>query len=228
MHGDRVVQTRRDPPPGTSWVTMAGMRVFAAVLFVLLVGEAALLSPAGEGFPDWVIAASSGDWAAHDPLVIAHFMLMGVWPLLLVTQTADRWRTRPVPLLPFALLTFAGGAFALLPGLVLVGDARHPPGRIGRLSRHPIVQGLLAAQVLGLLGWGLTRGSVAAWWTAFTTDPFLHIMAFDSVAVWLTSIALARTTDDGVPWTRTLLPAVGTAWYNAAPRAGQIEATAPS
>lgn len=204
------------------------MKPFAAILFVLLVGEAWLFAPAGDGLPDWVVALSLGDWSAHDPLVVAHFMLMGVWPLLLISQTAPQWRTRPVPLLPFALLTFVLGAFVLLPGLMIVGDQRHPLGAVGRLARHRIVQGLLAAQALGLLGWGLVTGSVAVWWHTFQTDPFLHIMTFDSLAVWLTSMAIAYHADDGVPWTRTLLPAVGTAWWNAAPRSPQMDATAPS
>lgn len=206
------------------------MRWFALVLWTALVAEAALLAPAGEGLPDWVLAVSSGDWGAHDPLVIAHFMLMGVWPLLLLAQTADRWRTRPVPLLPFVALTMALGAFVLLPGLMIVGSQRHAVGRVGRIARHPLVQALLALQAIGLAAWGFGAGSTSAWLEAFRTDPFLHIMTFDSLAVWATSVALARDSQDGVPWTRALIPAVGTAWFNAGPRpqAAQIEATEPS
>lgn len=205
-------------------------RSAAIILWCLLVGEAWLLSPEGEAMPEWVWAAIAGDWGAHDPWVVAHFMLMGVWPLILISQTADRWLTRPVPLLPFTLGTMALGAFILLPGLALTGSQRHPVGRVGALTRHPLAQGVLALSAVGLGVWALLTGSPAAWVDAVQTDPFLHIMAFDSLVVWLTSVLLAwdstQTSEgQGPPWTLTLLPVVGTCWWTAR---RQIEATEPS
>lgn len=197
----------------------------ALTTWILLLLAVATTGPDGAGLPDWVIAAIGGDLQAHEPWVIAHFNLMGVWPLVLTTQAARRWFVRPLWLLPFLVASMAGGAFVLLPALAVVGDTVHPRGQVGRLVQRPVGQAVLALSAVALVGWGLVAGSPAAWWHAWQTDPFLHAMALDSVAVWIASMLLARS-EDPEGWTVTLVPLLGTCWWTAT-RPAQIEATAP-
>lgn len=106
-----------------------GLRVGAVVLWVALIGEAVVWAPPAR--PDqgaWVLRLLTGQWDGEEPVVVALFNLMGVWPFVLAAQLAPWLRRRPLPLWPFALGSMVLGAFVLLPGLA-VGGAPQPMGR---------------------------------------------------------------------------------------------------
>lgn len=84
------------------------------IVWLLLIAYAAFLAP-GTGANNPVIPQLlSGDWGAIDPLVLAVFNSLGLFPLVFLTLLLlnDRMRW---PAWPFALLSFGIGAFALLP-----------------------------------------------------------------------------------------------------------------
>lgn len=84
------------------------------IIWLLLIAYAVFLAP-GTGANNPIIPQLlSGDWGAIDPLVLAVFNSLGIFPLvfltLLLLNDEQRW-----PAWPFALLSFGIGAFALLP-----------------------------------------------------------------------------------------------------------------
>lgn len=84
------------------------------LIWLLLIGYAIFLAP-GTGANNPVIPQLlSGDWGAIDPLVLAVFNSLGLFPLVFLTLLLlnDRMRW---PAWPFALLSFGIGAFSLLP-----------------------------------------------------------------------------------------------------------------
>jgi len=177
--------------------TPVWLSVVCALLFVLLLGEALLLAPpADDGVGPMVTDWMTGRWQGYEPLSIVHFQLMGVWPMVLLAMTAPWLRGRPIPLWPFALGSFALGGFALLPGLAL--PRRTGASVWGLRSRWMGV--LLAVPTMALVVWGVVAGDASAWWQAAQADQFMHIMAWDFVALWLTSVAIAQARDGRGLW----------------------------
>lgn len=158
---------------------------------------------------EWVLRLLTGDWAGEDALVVAHFMLMGVWPWLIGAQAAPLLSARPLPLWPFVLLANALGAFALLPGLFLrpPSQRRQPSSGPLRLLAGRGVVSLLTLATLTLSAWGLFATEPGVWWHATKNEAFMFIMGFDFLAFWLTSMLLQR--ELGRDWRWALLPMVG-------------------
>jgi hypothetical protein len=83
-----------------------------------------------------VLRLLTGQWDGEEPVVVALFNLMGVWPFVLAAQLAPWLRRRPLPLWPFALGSMVLGAFVLLPGLAVAGHlSRWGDGRAGSPDR---------------------------------------------------------------------------------------------
>jgi hypothetical protein len=186
------------------------LRVGAVVLWVALLGEALAFAPPAR--PDQgaqVVRLLTGQWSGEEPVVVALFNLMGVWPFVLAAQLAPWLRRRPVPLWPFALGSMALGAFVLLPGLAL-GGAPQPMARWQGWLTRPAWLGLLALAATALFGFALT-GSHAGYAHAFHHESLVHVMTFDFGALWLTSVLVAR--ERGGPWGLALVPILGAlAW----------------
>ncbi|NJL87165.1 MAG: DUF2834 domain-containing protein, partial [Leptolyngbyaceae cyanobacterium SM1_1_3] len=62
---------------------------------------------------------STGDWDGINPLVVALFNLMGVWPLVYGCVALIDGHEQKVPAWPFVVGSFGVGAFLLLPYLAL-------------------------------------------------------------------------------------------------------------
>lgn len=183
-----------------------GGRLAAAVVWVLLLVEAVWIAPpARPDQTEWLLRLMRGDWAGEEPLVVALFNLMGVWPFVLGAQLAPWLRGRPVPLWPFALGSMVVGAFVLLPGLVVGGSALPAPWQ--RWLDRPVWLGFLAVVASGLAIFGGVAGDPAAYQRAFWTESFVHVMSFDFLALWFVSVLVAR--ERGGPWVWALVPILG-------------------
>ena len=177
-------------------------------LFAALLGEALLLAPPGsDGTAGRVVDWLTGSWSGYEPMVVAHFQSMGVWPVVLAAMCAPWLRGRPVPLWPFALGSMALGGFVLLPGLALPRRAGPPVWGIG--SRWV---GVGAGVVtLALAGWALAAGHAGAWQTAYGSDQLVHVMTWDFIALWAVSIGIAQARDGRGWW--CVVPLLGAcAW----------------
>jgi hypothetical protein len=186
-------------------------RVAAVLIVAALLAEAFWWAPPQRpDQTDWLIRLMTGDWAEEEPLVVALFDLMGVWPMAMLALLSPWLRRRPIPLWPFAVGSFALGAFVLLPGLAL-GGAPLPMASWQRALGSRWFAGCLLVPALGLMGWGLVNGSPEAFVAAWQSEQFVHVMAFDFLALWATSVLVAR--DQGGRWWWAAIPLVGALAY---------------
>lgn len=124
---------------------------------------------------------------ADDPLPTALFNLMGVWPLV---YGAVLLRDPPqrVPAWPFFVLSFAIGAFALLPYLAFRrwgAPARSNPGWVRRALTGRGLALVLALAAAGLTWWGLAFGSLDAFAEHWQSSPLTTAMTVDFAVLTL-------------------------------------------
>lgn len=178
-----------------------------------------------------------GQWSDINPLIVALFNVMGLWPVLYASVALADGRSQSFPVWPFVVLSFGLGAFALLPYLALrkpyqptsvptgvtpeVPTATLPasdPWIKRTESRWVGISVLIVG--LGLILFGVLTGSWADFWAEWQTRRFINIMSLDFCALTLLFPLLLG--DDmkrrGVshPWplaATALLPLVGPALY---------------
>lgn len=165
---------------------------------------------------------STGNWDGINPLVIALFNLMGIWPMIYSAVLYADGRGQKVRAFPFAAGSFAVGAFALLPYLAL----RKPnPGFIGEKSwLIHILDSVWTGRVLlggaiALLVYALTQGDWADFVQQWQTSKFIHVMSLDFVAlsvlfpVLLRDDLARRGMGDRWFWAIALVPLLGPLVY---------------
>lgn len=154
-----------------------------ALLWAGFVGYAFFLAPPNQ--PDTLALIkhlSTGHFEGINPLTIALFNLMGVWPLLYCGLMLFDGRGQSIRAYPFALASFAVGAFAILPYLAF----RKPnpqfegePSRLLKLVGSRGFGGVLAIASAGLLAYGLLAGNWSDWVSQWQTSRFIHVMSLD-------------------------------------------------
>lgn len=125
---------------------------------------------------------SIGKWDGINPLIIALFYIMGIWPMIYGGLMFIDGREQKVPAWLFAAASFGVGAFALMPYLALREPSQEFMGSKGILlkvldSRWFGVA--LAVGTLGLLGFGLLKGDWADFVQQWQTSRFIHVMSLD-------------------------------------------------
>lgn len=166
---------------------------------------------------------STGQWSGINPLVIALFNIMGVWPMIYSAVILIDGRGQKIAAWVFLSLSFGVGAFALLPYLAL---RQANPQFIGQKtlllkwldSRWTGVGLLLAA--LALVVFGLVAGDWSNFVQQWQTDRFVHVMSLDFCLLWWLFPALlgddmARRglKDVRIFWAVALVPLLGAATY---------------
>jgi hypothetical protein len=165
---------------------------------------------------------SLGQWQDINPLVIALFNLMGIWPVIYSAVLFIDGRGQKIPAWPFATASFGVGAFALLPYLAL----RQPNPEFS--GEKNLVIKLLDSRVTGVLitiaavilfGYGL-QGDWGNFVQQWQTSRFIHVMSLDFCLLSLLFPALLA--DDmarrGIKnqqllWLITLIPLFGPCIY---------------
>jgi hypothetical protein len=196
------------------------VRFVALAWWLVLV--AILLSPVPPSRPDewaWILDLCTGRWDNEDPSVLVVFNLMGVWPLVLMTQLRGSLWAKPLPGLPFALGSFALGAYALLPFFILrpAANTDRPLPKIGGLLDHWALPALCLTASMGLLGWFAFAGDPWVYAERAQSEKFLFAMAVDFCTLWTLSTVLAEQAhrDDPSrpsPWW-CLIPVAGSALW---------------
>ena len=173
---------------------------------------------------DLIQRLSSGNLDGINPLIVALFNLMGIWPLVYCGVLFTDGRGQKLPAWPFAVGTFALGAFMLLPYLTF----RQPNPSIqtdpNRILRFWDSRGVGIALLLGtivLMGYGL--GSGGEWGdfvTQWQTSRFIHVMSLDFCMLTLLfptliqdDLARRGITQSYPFWGLSLLPLVGACFY---------------
>jgi hypothetical protein len=124
---------------------------------------------------------STGNLQGINPVIIALFNIMGIWPLVYSSVLFIDGRGQKIRAWPFATASFAVGAFALLPYLAL----REPnPEFVGKKN---LFLKIFDSRITGIL---LTLGAIALVvyslqgdWVNFAqqwqTSRFIHVMSLD-------------------------------------------------
>ncbi|MBP0020132.1 MAG: DUF2834 domain-containing protein [Cyanobacteria bacterium SBLK] len=172
---------------------------------------------------DLILNLSTANWEGINPAIVALFNMMGILPIAYAALILIDGRGQKIPAYPFAIASFALGAFALIPYLVLRQDN---PSFHGQKS---FLLNLLDSRWLGiLLTLGaniLIAGAIALGdWSDFInqwqTSRFIHVMSLDFC---LLSLLLPTLLEDDMAkrglnnpfifWGVSLLPLLGTLLY---------------
>ncbi|KAG8364501.1 hypothetical protein BUALT_Bualt18G0003800 [Buddleja alternifolia] len=164
-------------------------------------------------------------------VLVALWYIMGLWPLvysMLLLPTARSSKSK-IPVWPFVILSFFGGAYALIPYFVLWMPPA-PPVEESELRRWPLnflesklTAGITMAAGLGIIVYaGLSGGEV---WTEFFQyfrgSKFIHVTSIDFTLLstfapfWVYNDMTARKWDDKGYWLLpvSLIPFLGPALY---------------
>jgi hypothetical protein len=166
---------------------------------------------------------STGKLADINPLIVALFNIMGIWPLIYSCVLYADGRGQKIPAWLFATLSFGVGAFALVPYLAL----REPnPEFTGKKNVFlKILDSRFTAIVLtlgaaALVAFGLTKGDWSNFVQQWQTSRFIHVMSLDFCM--LSALFPALLSDDmarrGMQnstafWAVTLVPLFGPLAY---------------
>lgn len=215
-------------PKGQKQMAKGNQRMIRRILFgalwLGLVVYAFFLAPPNQ--PDTfslIQKLSTGQWEGINPLVIALFNLMGIWPMIYGCLLFLDGRGQKLPAWPFAAGSFGVGAFALLPYLAL----RQPnPGFKGekdgllKLLDSRWTGAILAFGTVVLLAYGLGLGDWQNFVQQWRTDRFIHVMSLDFCLLCLLfpsllgdDMARRGLHDQRIFWIVSLIPLLGSAVY---------------
>ncbi|WP_227789147.1 MULTISPECIES: DUF2834 domain-containing protein [unclassified Nodularia (in: cyanobacteria)] len=165
---------------------------------------------------------SLGKWQGINPLVIALFNLMGIWPVIYSAVLFFDGRGQKIPAWPFATAAFAVGAFALLPYLALREPNQEFSGEKNlwlKLLDSRITGLILTIAAVILVASGL-QGDWGNFVQQWQTSRFIHVMSLDFCVLSLLFPALlgddmARRGMKNQPlfWLITLIPLFGPLIY---------------
>lgn len=194
------------------------------LLWVSVVAYAFFLAPPNQ--PDTIELIknlSTGKWDGINPLIIALFNIMGIWPIVYTALMLFDGRQQKIPAWLFAAVSFGVGAFALLPYLAL----REPNQKF--TGSKDIVLKLQDSRWLGivvtlgtfvLLGFGLFKGDWGDFIEQWQTSRFIHVMSLDFCLLCLLFPALlgddmARRglKNSRLFWAVALVPLIGPLLY---------------
>ena len=166
---------------------------------------------------------SIGNWEGIDPLIIALFNIMGIWPLIYASVLFIDGRGQKIPAWAFATASFGVGAFAILPYLALRQPSQEFTGSKGIFLKLLDSRWLGVALTLAtftLLGFGLTQGNWADFISQWQTSKFIHVMSLDFCMLSLLfpailgdDMARRGITNYPIFWLVALLPLIGTLLY---------------
>lgn len=165
---------------------------------------------------------STGEWQGINPLIIALFNIMGIWPLIYSAVVFIDGRGQKISAWPFATASFAVGAFALLPYLALRAQNQEFVGKKNiflKLLDSRLTGVLLTLGAAILVGYGL-QGDWGNFIQQWQTSRFIHVMSLDFCMLSLLFPALLGDDmvrrgwkDNQLFWLFALIPLFGPLIY---------------
>jgi hypothetical protein len=161
--------------------------MFKKIIFWLLwfgfVSYAFLFSPPSQPDTfDLIKRLSIGEWEGINPIIIALFNLMGIWPVIYSCLLFPDGRGQKIKAFPFAIASFGVGVFAILPYLAL----RQPnPSFVGKKDwliktlDSRLTGILLTVGTAFLLIFGFSQGDWVNFFRQWQTSQFIHVMSLD-------------------------------------------------
>lgn len=136
---------------------------------------------------------STGQWQGINPLVVALFNIMGVFPIIYSAILFIDGRGQKIPAWLFAIPSFAVGAFAILPYLALREPNKQFPGKKNLFIKLLDSRFTGIALTLGtiiLVAYGLQGGDWGNFAQQWQTSRFIHVMSLDFCVLCLVFPAL--------------------------------------
>ncbi|MEA5512235.1 DUF2834 domain-containing protein [Crocosphaera sp. UHCC 0190] len=137
---------------------------------------------------DLIKSLSLGQWDGINPLIIALFNIMGIWPVIYSVLLFRDGQQQKIPAWPFAVGSFALGAFALLPYLVLREPITTIQPKLKEVKSESKLLQILESRWLGigiligvmtLLTYGFGQGNWSDFVQQWQTNRFIHVMSLD-------------------------------------------------
>jgi hypothetical protein len=158
-------------------------KIAFGLLWLGFISYAFLFAPP-DNFPEsleLIKNLSTGQWQGINPLVIALFNIMGVWPLIYSAVLFIDGTGQKIRAWPFATASFAVGAFALLPYLALRGSNQEFVGKKNLFIKllDSRINGILLTLVAGLLFAYALQGDWGNFVQQWQTSRFIHVMSLD-------------------------------------------------
>jgi hypothetical protein len=164
-------------------------RFLLATLWLAFVVYAFFFAPPDQpGTVELITQLSTGQWDEINPVIVALFNLMGIWPMAYAGIALIDGQGQTVPAWPFVVGSFGLGAFLLLPYLVL-----RQPNPTFDLPKSRMIEladsrwlglSLLIASIV-LMGYAAYAGDWADFVTQWQTSRFIHVMSLDFCLLWL-------------------------------------------
>ncbi|RKD73183.1 hypothetical protein ATL39_2389 [Sinobaca qinghaiensis] len=193
------------------------------LLWALAVVYLIFYAPAGEQYTmEQMQALFTFEQTSMNPLVIALFNSLGIWPLLFTAFLfTDPGRGR-LKAWPFVLLSFGAGAFALMPYIALRKESTHliKPGAVGKITESKVFAGLLVLLTGALIIFAVGSFQPGGLWEAFWSYHLVHTMVIDFLLFAVLAVymikkdaAKRKRTLTSKQWLLFSIPLLGTALY---------------
>lgn len=158
-------------------------KITFGVIWLGLIVYAFVFAPSEQpGTFELIKNLSIGQWQGINPLIIALFNLMGIWPLVYSAVVFIDGRGQKIPVWPFATTSFAVGAFAVLPYLALREANKKFIGNKNiflKLLDSRITGFILTVASVILVAFGLQGGDWGNFVQQWQTNRFIHVMSLD-------------------------------------------------
>ncbi len=199
-------------------------KIVFGLLWLGLIVYAFLLSPPQQpGTFELIKNLLIGQWQGINPLIIALFNLMGVWPIIYSAVLFIDGRGQKIPVWPFAMASFGVGAFALLPYFALRKPNQKFVGKKNawlKLLDSRVTGFVLTVATVILLAYGLTGADWTNFIQQWQTNRFIHVMSLDFTLLCLLfptlvgdDMARRGWENPQLPWITALIPLFGPLIY---------------
>lgn len=163
---------------------MKKSKIFFSIVFVLFLLEIFLFSPTfnSDIFIQTIKNAFTWNIDQLDLSIICVFNTMGIIPLLLGCYLIPQTENFKPTVLPFWFLSFAFGAGAILPYLILRQDQSNPiylSNKLQTLLKSSLTRYGFMFLVVLLISLGFGLGSYENYFTAFHNSKLIHVMTVD-------------------------------------------------
>ncbi len=162
---------------GSMWLLLVGYGVAFGIY--------GINASAGEAFQqdlDLIINMSILEWEGINPILIAIFFIMGIFPLLYGAFILFDSKQQPVSPVPFFATSFGLGAFALLPYFVLrqrdTNWDNHKSLLLKALDSR-LVAIISSTSIFAFIIWGAVNGNWSDFIEQWHTSQFVHVMTID-------------------------------------------------
>ncbi|MEB3213949.1 MAG: DUF2834 domain-containing protein [Leptolyngbyaceae bacterium] len=125
---------------------------------------------------------ATGQWKDINPLIVGLFNVMGLWPLIYGALMITDGCGQRLPAWPFAIASFAVGAFAVLPYLALRKpnpDSVESPNGVIRIANSRWLGGAIALGAIGFLAYAFSGGNWGVFVELWHQSKFIHVMSLD-------------------------------------------------